>query len=329
LTLGQTEFAKELEVVKEERRMRTEDDPQALTSERFGAIAYDVSPYRNPVIGWPGDLEQLQAADLREWYRLWYAPNNATLVVVGDVDPEQVFALATQYFGPLQAETITPPKLPIEPEQRGEKRLIVKAPAKEPYVLMGYKTPVVADAAEAWEPYALEMLASILDGGNSARFARELVRGSQVAASASASYSAFQRLAGLFLFDAVPSKNHSIAEVEQAIRAQIARVQTELVSTEELARVRTQVIAAKVFQQDMLFYQAMELGMLATIGLDWRLADSYVDNLAAVTSAQVQAVAQKYLIADHLTVAVLDPQPLAADQPAPAAPELGDLSHAR
>ncbi|MBV5309762.1 pitrilysin family protein [Chromatium okenii] len=329
LTLGQTEFAKELEVVKEERRMRTEDDPQALTSERFGAVAYDVSPYRNPVIGWPGDLEQLQAADLREWYRLWYAPNNATLVVAGDVDPEQVFALAAQYFGALHAETITPPKLPIEPEQRGEKRLIVKAPAKEPYVLMGYKTPVVADAAEAWEPYALEMLASILDGGNSARFARELVRGSQVAASASASYSAFQRLAGLFSFDAVPSKNHSIAEVEQAIRAQIARVQTEPVSAEELARVRTQVIAAKVFQQDTLFYQAMELGLLATIGLDWRLADRYVDNLAAVTPAQVQAVAQKYLIADHLTVAVLDPQPLAAEQPVPTSQGLGDLNHVR
>lgn len=329
LTLGQTEFAKELEVVKEERRMRTEDDPQALTSERFGAVAYDVSPYRNPVIGWSGDLGQLQAADLREWYRLWYAPNNATLVVAGDVDPEQVFALAAQYFGALKAETITPPKMPIEPEQRGEKRLIVKAPAKEPYLLMGYKTPVVADAAEAWEPYALEMLASILDGGNSARFARELVRGSQVAASASASYSAFQRLAGLFLFDAVPSKGHSIAEVEQAIRAQIARVQTEPVSAEELARVRTKVIAAKVFQQDTLFYQAMELGLLATIGVDWRLADSYVDNLAAVTSAQVQAVAQKYLIADHLTVAVLDPQPLAADQPAPTSQGLGDLSHVR
>ncbi|MBK1693140.1 peptidase M16 [Chromatium weissei] len=329
LTLGQTEFAKELEVVKEERRMRTEDDPQALTTERFNAVAYDVSPYRNPVIGWSGDLAQLQAADLREWYRLWYAPNNATLVVVGDVEPARVLALATQYFGGLKAETITPPKMPVEPEQRGEKRLIVKAPAKEPYVLMGYKTPALADAAELWEPYALEMLASILDGGNSARFARELVRGSQVAASASASYSAFQRLAGLFALDAVPSTGHSIAEVEQAIRAQIARVQTEPVSAEELTRVRTQVIAAKVFQQDTLFYQAMELGMLATIGLDWRLAERYVDNLTAVTPEQVQAVARKYLISDRLTVAVLDPQPLAAEQSASTSSKLGNSSHVR
>ena len=329
LTLGAKEFAKELEVVKEERRMRTDDDPQALTYERFMAAAYDASPYRNPIIGWPSDLEQLTAADLRDWYRLWYAPNNATLVVAGDVDPEQVFALAEKHFGPLKAETVAPPKVRAEPPQLGEKRLRVKAPAKEPYLLMGYKTPSVADADEPWEPYALEILSSILDGGDSARLARELVRGSQIAASVSAAYTAFERLPGLFLFEGVPATGQTAETLEQAIGNQIARVQQEPVGDAELERVRTQVIADKVYQQDSLFYQGMLLGQLATIGLDWRLADTYVDHLAAVTPEQIQAVARKYLIPERLTVAVLDPQPLDGQQAAKPPTTLGGHANVR
>ena len=318
LTLGQGEFTKELEVVKEERRMRTDDDPQSLTEERFMAAAFDVSTYHHPVIGWPGDLEQMRVEDLRDWYRLWYAPNNATLVVAGDVEPEQVFALAEKYFGQLQAEAVPAPKIPTEPPQLGEKRLRVAAPAKESYLLMGYKTPVIAGADEPWEPYALEILASVLDGGDSARFASELVRGRQIAASAGASYSAFQRLPGLFLFDGVPAAGHQVGELEQAIREQIRRVQDQPIRDEELARVRTQVIADKVYDKDALFNQAMQLGLLASLGLDWRLADTYVDKLAAVTPEQVQAVARKYLNPNRLTVAILDPQPVTDERPAAA-----------
>jgi len=315
LTLPEQEFKKELEVVKEERRWRTEDDPESLTFERFNANAFEASPYRNPVIGWESDLEQMKVEDLRAWYRTWYAPNNATLVVVGDVDPQQVFALAQQYFGPLQAEPISPPKHRDEPDQKGEKRLHVKAPAKEPYLLMGYKTPALGHADGEWEPYALEMLASVLDGGSSARFSRELVRGSQVAASAGADYSAFSRLPGLLLLDGIPAKGHDIADLEQALRAQVERVRTEPVALDELERIRTQLIAAKVFERDSVFAQAMQIGRLETVGLGWPLIDQYVEHLSRVTPEQVQAVARKYLLPDNLTVAVLDPQPLDGKQP--------------
>lgn len=323
LALKQKEFAKELEVVKEERRMRTDDDPQSLTYERFNAAAFDASPYRNPVIGWPSDLQELQLADLQEWYRLWYAPNNAILVVAGDVDPEKVFALAKQYFGPLEAEKVRPPKDRLEPAQRGEKRLEVKAPAKESYLLMGYKVPVVGHADADWEPYALEILGSVLDGGDSSRFARELIRGDQIAASAGTSYSAFERLPDLFLLEGVPAKGHSVEDLEHALRAQIKRLQAEPVSQAELERVRNQVVAAKVYEKDSLFYQAMMLGQLEAMGLDWRLSDSYVDSLAAVTPEQVQAVAKKYLTPDRLTVAVLDPQPIDDKQPVRPAGGMG------
>jgi zinc protease len=309
------EFAKEVQVVMEERRMRTEDDPEALTSEAFNAAAYVNNPYRWPVIGWMSDLENMTAADIRAWYKTWYAPNNAALVVVGDVKPEEVFALAKKHFGPLQPDTITPPKAVKEAEQRGERRITVKAPAELPYLLMGYKTPVAKGAADEWEPYALDVLSTVLDGGSSARFAKNLVRGQQIAASAGAGYSPFARLDGLFMFDGQPAQGHTIPELEQAIRAQIKRLKEELASSDELARVKAQVIAGEVYEKDSVFYQAMQIGSLETIGLDWRLGQQYADRIKQVTAEQVRDVARKYLIDDRLTVAVLEPLPLDQKQP--------------
>jgi zinc protease len=310
LALPEAEFLKELEVVKEERRLRTEDDPESLTFEQFNATAYEASPYRIPVIGWASDLEGLTVADLRDWYRKWYAPNNATLVVVGDVDPDTVFTLAEEHFGSLSAEDIAAPKRRAEPPQRGEKRLRVKAPAREPYLLMGYKTTALGHADEEWEPYALEMLASVLDGGSSARLSREIVRGDRVAASAGASYSAFSRLPGMLLISGIPAKGHDAEQLESALRAQIRRLREEPVAEEELERIRHQLIAAKVYEKDSVFAQAMQIGRLETVGLGWPLMDEYVDHLSRVTPVQIQAVARKYLTPDNLTVAVLDPQPI-------------------
>ena len=312
LTLPEDEFIKEIEVVKEERRLRTDDNPEALTFERFNATAYEASPYRIPIIGWASDLEAMQVDDLRAWYRKWYAPNNATLVVVGDVDPQQVFALAEEHFGPLQPEPVGTPKPRGEPEQKGEKRMLVKAPAKEPYLIIGWKTPALGHAAEPWEPYALEMLVSVLDSGASSRFSRELVRGERIAASAGASYNAFNRLPGMLLIDGTPAKGRSIAELEQALLAQVERLKTAPVGDEELARIRSQLVAQKVYEKDSVFYQAMQLGQLETVGLGWELVDEYVEHLSAVTPAQIQEIANKYLITDNRSIAVLDPQPLNA-----------------
>ena len=310
LRLQEDEFLKERAVVQEERRMRTEDKPEALTTEQFAATAYRVSPYRNPVIGWMGDLESLELSDLKDWYRRWYAPNNATLVVVGDVDPQQVLALAQKHFGPLKAEQLTPPRPQEEPRQLGITRVEVKAPAREPYLILGYKTPVLAGAEEDWEPYALEMLAAILDGGASARLSRDLVRGEHIAADADADYSAYSRLPGMLTLDGVPTPGHSVADLERALRAEVERLRTELVDEDELARVRAQVVAGKIFEQDSMHYQALQIGLLETIGLDWRLADAHVERLKQVTAEEVRQVARKYLIEDHLTVAELVPLPL-------------------
>ncbi|MCG7896346.1 MAG: insulinase family protein [Candidatus Thiodiazotropha taylori] len=310
LQLQEAEFKKEVEVVKEERRMRTEDKPQSLTYELFLTGAYQASPYRIPVIGWMSDLDSLQVEDLQVWYRKWYAPNNATLVVVGDVEPDQVIRLAERYFGVLKPEPVAVNKPREEPPQRGVKRMALKVPARQPYMVMGFKTPVIGKTDQDWEPYALEMLAYILDGGASARLASNLIRGSELAVSVDTSYNAFTRLPGMLVLDAVPRPGTPIESVERAILKELDRFKTELVTDEEMARVRKQITASKVFEKDSVFYQAMLIGQLETVGLDWRLGDEYVDKLKAVTAEQVKQVAEKYLVDDNLTVAVLEPLPM-------------------
>ncbi len=326
LVIPEQEFLKEVQVVMEERRMRTEDNPQSLTYEQFNATAYLNSPYRIPVIGWMDDLESMHVEDLKSWYRKWYAPNNATVVVVGDVDPDQVHALAKKYFGPLKPSEIEPAKPRREVEQRGSKRIEVKAPAELPYLMMGYKVPVVLTAGpdELWEPYALDVLAGVLDGGTGARLASELVRGQSVAASAGAAYDGYDRLQGLFLLSGTPANGHTTEQLEQALRAQIERLHEEQVGSEELERVKAQIRASKVYEQDSIFYQAMQIGILETVGLDWSEMDRYHERIAAVTPQQVQAVARKYLVDDGLTIAELVPQPIDARRP----PRTGGVAHA-
>ncbi len=310
LHLQDKEFQKEINVVMEERRLRTEDKPTALTYEQFIASAFVSSSVRIPTIGWMDDLENMDLDDLQHWYQRWYAPNNAIVVVVGDVEPEEVLALAKKYFGPLKPEQIVPPKPRLEPAQKGKRYIIVQAPAEVPYTIMGYKVPVLKTANESWEPYALEVLANILDGGDSARLTREIVRGSQIASSAGAGYDLYDRQAGLFLLDATPADSHSIDDVQQALFAQIQRLKDKPVTSDELERIKTSVVASNVYEQDSSFYQAMKVGQLEAVGLDWKLADSYVENIKAVTAEQVQAVASKYLLDRYLTIAELDPLPM-------------------
>ncbi len=322
LSLPKEEFEKEIEVVKEERRWRTDDDPQSYLNEVAMATAFQTSPYRFPVIGWMHDLDNMTIEDLRAWYQKWYAPNNATVVVAGDVNPDEVFNLAKEYFGPL------PKGKPIlldeqeEVKQVGMKRVKVKRPAELPYIMLSYKVPSEKPDIEVklnydWEPYALEVLSGILDGGSSARFTSRLVRGSEVAASASASYRMASRLDNLFTLSGTPAEGKTVQDLELAFRKEIIDLQNKLVSEEELQRVKAQVISGDVYEKDSVFYQAMIIGMLETIGLSYRLADTYVERVKAVTAEQVQEVAKKYLIDDHLTVAELDPLPLDNGKPRP------------
>lgn len=321
LILTKEDFGKEIKVVMEERRLRTDDQPRSLLYEKLMATAYQAHPYRHPVIGWMNDLENMSVNDARNWYDRWYAPNNAVLVVVGDVNPGEVLNLARKYYGSIKSRkvlSLDERKPQTEPQQLGTKRLTVKAPAQLPYIAMAYHAPVVRNPATDWEPYALEMLAGVLDGNESARLNKELVRELRVASSAGASYDSTARGPGMFFLDGTPSEGKTVADLEAALREVMKKLVRDGVTEEELARVKAQVVAAHVFQRDSMFAEAMQIGQLESIGLSHRDVDAMLSRLQAVTAEQVRDVARKYLKDESLTVAVLDPQPLEDKAPAPA-----------
>lgn len=310
LQLTKVEFDKEIKVVMEERRWRTEDKPQAMVNEAFQGVIYRAHPYSRPVVGFMNDLENMSYEDAREWYQTWYAPNNATLVVVGDVKAKEVYRLAEQYFGKLKPKVLPMRKPQVEPVQIGERSLIVKAPAKQSYLLMGYHVPALKNPQQDWEPYALEVLAGVLSGNPAARLNQRLVRETQLAVDVSAGYDILTRgRSSLFELDGTPSEGKTVAELKAALLAQIEKVKESGVTTEELDRVKAGVIAADVYQRDSMFYQAMQIGTVESIGFSWKILDEYPAKLRAVTPEQVQAVAKKYLLQDNLTTATLDPQP--------------------
>jgi len=315
LIITEEAFAKEIQVVMEERRWRTDDKAHGKVNEQFNALAYRAHPYGRPVIGHMNDLENMTAADAQEWYQNWYTPNNAILVVVGDVKAEEVHQLAKQYFGPLKQRPLPSRKPQAEPAQLGERRAVVKAPGKLPYLTMGFHVPGLANFGETKEAdnetYALEVLAGVLSGNASARLNQRLVRDEAVALSVGAGYGSLSRgQQTMFELSGTPAEGKTVIELEQAILAQVERIKAKGVTQKELDRVKAAEIAADVYKRDSMFYQAMLIGQLETMGYSWQLLNGYAEKLNAVTSEQVQAVAKKYLTPDNMTVVTLDPQPI-------------------
>ena len=314
------EFAKELEVVKEERRMRTEDNPRALLHEALAATALTASPYRRPIVGWMSDLEAMTAQDARDFYRRWYVPGNAVVVVAGDVDPLQVKALAEKYYGAIPARAVPERKPQPEPAQQGMRRFDFKAPAEQSYVALAFKVPRLASlqaSPEHDDALALTVLAAVLDGYSGARLERALTQGEQrLADSVGAHNGLMGRGPQFFYLEGVPAKGQTPEALELALRAQVQRVAQEGVTESELQRVKTQWVASEVYKLDSVFNQARELGVAWTLGLPPDHGTQLMARLRQVTAAQVQAVAQKYFGDDSLTVAVLRPQALSG-QPRP------------
>jgi zinc protease len=318
LQITDAEFAKEIEVVKEERRWRTEDKPQSRVSEQFDSSVFRAHPYGRPVVGFMNDLDNMTAADAREWYNTWYTPNNVTVVVVGDVKAADVFKLAEETFGKLAARPLPARKPQVEPAQLGERRAIVKAPAKLPYFTMGFHAPAMkngpAYSEQDWEPYALEVLSSVLSGNGSSRLNQKLVREQAIALDIDSGYDGTNRgQASTFEIAASPSEGVALEDLQKAIWAVVDEVKNKGVTAAELHRVKAAVIAADVYKRDSMFYQAMQIGQLETMAYPLSLLEKNAARIEAVTSEQVQAVAKKYLVPDQLTLVTLDPQAMDPD----------------
>lgn len=308
LSLKEENFSKEIQVVREERRMRTDDNPIALTYERFMAAAYLSTPYHNPTIGWPDDLSQLNIDDLRRWYHIWYAPNNATIVVVGDVKSTQVYQLAQQYFGKIPSKSLPALKRHFEPSALGERHVLVKKSAKQPMLIMGYIVPSRATAPSSWKPYALTLLSAVLGDGDSSRLNTHLIRRDQIASLVEADYDMVSLYEAPFLLFVTPSQRHTLNDAKMALLKEIALLQKNKISSKELEKVKNQFIAEKIYARDSLFQQATDIGSMVSIGLPSDAVDTDIEQLKAITPEQIQQVAKEYLQPNQMTVAVLIPQ---------------------
>jgi len=302
------EFRREIEVVKEERRLRTEDAPRALMSEVLTANVFLASPYRRPVVGWMSDLDAMTPDDVRAFHRRWYVPANAAVVVAGDVDPAQVLRLAERTYARIAAQ---PPL--AEPPQAGLRRVEVRVPADQAFVAMQYKVPKLASleaGAAHDDAIALTVLAGILDGYPGARLDRALTQGpDRVADSVGASNGLWGRGPQVFALTGVPATGKTPEQVEAALREQVARIARDGVTEAELQRVKTRWISAEVYKLDSIFGQARELGIYWTLGLPLDANEQLIRRLREVTAAQVQSVAARYFGDDQLTVGYLRPMP--------------------
>jgi zinc protease len=308
------EFKRELEVVKEERRMRTDDNPRSQLHEQLSAVAYQASPYRRPVVGWMSDLEAMTPQDAREFYRRWYVPANAAVIIAGDVDPAQVKRLVEKYYGSIPARAVPPRKPREEPAQVGIRRLEFKAPADQSYVTLAFKVPQLRSfdkTPENDDALALTVLAAVLDGYEGARLDRALTQGAdRIADSVDAGNGLWGRGPQVFTLSGVPAAGKTPEQVEAALRAQVTRVAREGVTDSELQRVKTRWIAGEIYKLDSVMGQARELGTGWVMGLPIDSDDRLMARLREVTAEQVKSVAERYFGDEQLSVGILRPLPV-------------------
>lgn len=310
LLLDQSEFNKEKKVVIEERRMRVEDNPQGIAWERFRAAAFINNPYHHPVVGWMTDLKHLTLPDVSAWYRDWYMPNNAVLVIVGDVEPNQVLILAKKFFGPIPAGN-TPKVSPrSEVASLGERKVALNIPTKTSLLMMGYNVPTLGTTAPKKQGsiYALALASYILGGGNSARLNTNIVKKQGAALSAASHYDLYELHQGLFMLTAIPDPKTNLKALQKSLIKEVTKLKNKAVSKKELDRVKAQLIANNIFKKDSLMQVAFELGVPEMIGQPWQVGHEFAKRVMAVTSQEIQAAAKQYFTTNNLTVLTLQPK---------------------
>ena len=305
LLIDPTEFRLEMEVVKEERRSRTDDDPYSSLVETLYATAFLVHPYHNPVIGWMDDLNNFDRDDAYQHYKQYYQPNNATVVIVGDFKSETLLPKITALFETIPNGADPNLRMPQEPPQSGERRAIVKKEAQLPAIFMGFHVPNYKNH----DTYPLSVLASILSSGKSSRLYKALVYQQQLALDAGGQYEDLTTDPELFYFYGTPRPGIALEAVEAALNVEIKRLQSDKVPDVELTKVKNQIEASFVFGADSNFARAMQIGRAETVGAGYDYTVHYLENIRKVTADDIQRVAKAYLIEDQKSVGILIPKP--------------------
>ena len=317
LLLREQDFRTERMVVMEERRLRTEDNPQAYVQEQMEATAFQIQPYHWPTIGWMEDIAHFTLEDLKLYYRTYYNPANAILVVVGDFKKEDLLPKIDKAFGSYPKGAMPNQERDKESPQTGERRIFVKKEAQLPYMVMGYHVPNLREP----DSYVLEVIAAILSGGKSSRLYQSLVREKRLVLSVDADHSLLSQDPSLFYLSADLLPGKDVTEVEKALNQEVERLQRERVGEKELEKAKNQLEASFIFGQDSIFYQAMLLAQ-HEIDLSWRAIDDYIPSIVKVSAEDIQRVAKKYLLPDNRTVGILIPLPPKEGKPAPAEPSI-------
>lgn len=304
LLMDEHDFQTERAVVAEERRLRVDDQPAQVLGEVLRGMAFLAHPYGRPTTGWPSDIQGWTRDDVVAFYRTYYAPNNATLVVAGAVKAETLLPRIRAHFERIPRQPDPPPVITRELPQQGERRAIVRREAELPLVYAAYRAPNLTHP----DSYALSALALILGGGESARFHQALVYERSLASFAVASYNPVYADPFLFGLVAGPLPGKTAEEVERALYAEVERVQREGITERELQKAKNTMESEFIFAQDSVHGLAALLGQYETVA-GWRLLDGFLEGVRRVTTADVRQVAQRYLIPDNRTVAILAPIP--------------------
>lgn len=312
LTFDESQFTPEHKVVMEERRLRTDNNPVAALFELLESVAYAAHPYGWPIIGWMNDLRQATREDALAYYRVYYTPGNAFVVGVGDFTADALLETIDKAFGPVPAGDLPPPVRAIEPEQQGERRTVLKREAQLPFVALAYHVPNLHSS----DGPALEVLAAILAGGKSARLHRQLVYEKRLAHDVGTNYELTSLDPGLFVVYGQPLPGKATATLEKELLTQVEQLKVKPVSERELTKVKNGLEASFVRAQDSLFYQALLLGQYEIAG-GWKLVDTYVPSIRAVSADDVMRVASFYLTSTNRTAATLEPLPVPPGRPPP------------
>lgn len=302
LTIDPKELISERSVVMEERRLRYEDDPQNSLFEEVVAEAFKVHPYHKPVIGWMSEIGSIERDDLYHYYKTYYAPDNAVIIIVGDVQAEKVIEKVKESFGEIPAGPARKSITSKEPEQRGEKRVVLKREAELPYIILAYHVPSFPHE----DSYALDVLSMLLSSGKSSRLYQSLVYEQKIALSASADYSVFNKDPYLFFFSATAAPGIDINEVEKSLYAQVEKMSTDLPSEREVQKAKNQIESSFIMGQDSIYLQAMKYGIFEMLG-DWRLIERYLEGIRNVKAEDIVRVARTYLTENNRTVGILIP----------------------
>ena len=307
LLLRQQDFDPEIKVVMEERRLRTDDNPRSLAFERFKWIAYPTSHYRQPVIGHMKNLQNIQLEDVKKWYRDWYTPNNAILIIVGDVDSESTLLQVQKYFGDIPARKTPPRNDVLEFDRIGYRHMELNLPVQVPNLYMAWNVRSLVTAKNPQDAYALTIIKSLLDSGISSRLQNRLVRDQKILTAISVSYDPYSRGDSLLSISALPADGVSLQEAEKAIQTEIDLLKTELIKPEEVERVTAKFVSNLVYSQDDIAGQAKMIGNLEINGLSFRLMDELPKHFETVTPQDIQRVANIYFVRDNLSTLYLSP----------------------